>query len=82
MYEAYMAEVLSRSETEQITRRSERRRIAVQRAARAPAPLETHESAPRASRCARAATHDAVSELPRLRAVRGVPSGLISRHGS
>ncbi|QAY60374.1 hypothetical protein ET475_10495 [Microbacterium protaetiae] len=40
MYEAYMAEVLSRSETEQITRRIERRRVALERSALAPAPIE------------------------------------------
>lgn len=42
MYEAYMAEVLSRSEAEQITRLIERRQVAVERGANAPAPLERH----------------------------------------
>jgi len=40
MYEAFVAEVLSRSETEQITRLIERRRVALERAATAPAPIE------------------------------------------
>lgn len=46
MYEAYMAEMLSRSESDQIDRLVERRRIAAERSATAPAPFEVRTRRP------------------------------------